>query len=206
MLEKDWIKNFPFDYEAKIYHAESIVSLCTIVEQLAEFLKVGRYTAIELFINKANLAEVDILQSDFDGLIRPATYEGAQTVLSNWVYILDSPFGIYDEGIPNLLDQNYFFIREQVLHLINNEVHGDISKFSLDNPTKSDKKLEEKERNTLLIIIAALTGHAKINLDKPSKAAGIISALTEETGSPVSDSTIENIIKKIPDALQKRSK
>ena len=70
----------------------------------------------------------------------------------------------------------------------------------------NDKPLLPKERNTLLVIIAALAKEAKIDLSKPSKAGEAIAHLTELIGAPVDHSTIEQKIKQIYAALERRAK
>ncbi len=70
----------------------------------------------------------------------------------------------------------------------------------------NDKPLSSKERNTLLVIIAALAKEAKIDLSKPSKAGEQIANLTERFGTPVDHSTIEQKIKQIADAIESRAK
>lgn len=69
-----------------------------------------------------------------------------------------------------------------------------------------DKPLLAKERNTLLVIIAALAKEAKIDYSKPSKAATQIEAMTEKLGARVDHATIENKIKMIDDAIESRGK
>lgn len=71
---------------------------------------------------------------------------------------------------------------------------------------KFDEPLATKERNTLLVIIAALAKEAKIDLTKPSKAGETIAHMTEEIGAPVDHATIEGKIKLIKDALESRAK
>lgn len=71
---------------------------------------------------------------------------------------------------------------------------------------KSDKPLETKERTTLLIIIAALANKLEIHISKHTKAAEQISRLAEEVGVIISVSTIENKLKLIPDAIERRKK
>ena len=73
----------------------------------------------------------------------------------------------------------------------------------------SDRVLGTTERSTLLTIIAALAKAAKVPLDdysKPGKAAGYIEGLTDEFGAHVAKRTIEEHLKKIPDALETRMK
>lgn len=63
-----------------------------------------------------------------------------------------------------------------------------------------------KERDTLLIIIAALAKEAGYDVARTSKTADSIASLTQEMGAPVSSSAIEGKLKLIPQALENRSK
>jgi hypothetical protein len=70
----------------------------------------------------------------------------------------------------------------------------------------TEKPLSDKERETLLIIIAALAKEAKIDINKTSKAGELIANLTQQTGVPVGATTIETHLKKISQALENRAK
>lgn len=207
MARNDWLSNFPFDYERKVYHGKSVISLDNVIECLSKFLSINIDAATEFFFGKAELAAIDILKKDFQGLLRPATERGAAHVLSYWENYISCPLDKDEHrtGMQQLHEQNYFFLREDILRVINNEVQGGESIFSLASATIGDGQLESTERNTLLLVIAALIKNAEISLEKPSKAAGMIAALTQELGAKVSISTIEKIIKKIPDAVERRS-
>jgi hypothetical protein len=63
-----------------------------------------------------------------------------------------------------------------------------------------------KERDTLLTIIATLAKEANIAIEQYGKSAQYISGLTAEMGAPVSKRTIEEHLKKIPNALDNRKK
>ncbi len=69
-----------------------------------------------------------------------------------------------------------------------------------------NKPLGERERTTLLTIIAVLAEHAEIDISKPSKAGETIEALTMAKGARVSARTVEEHLKRIPDALERRGK
>ena len=69
-----------------------------------------------------------------------------------------------------------------------------------------DRPLKERERATLLTIIAALARAADIDILKASKAGDTIEALTVELGARVSARAIEDHLKRIPDALERRGK
>ncbi len=70
---------------------------------------------------------------------------------------------------------------------------------------KVEKPIERRERTTLLVIIAALSELAKIDVAKPSGAAVAIESQTERMGARVAARTIEDHLKRIPDALEGRS-
>ena len=82
-------------------------------------------------------------------------------------------------------------------------LHGIIA---TDKSTTIDKPLIEKERETLLIIIAALAREYKVNITKTSKAGDLIANLTQILGVPIGATTIERHLKQIPQALENRAK
>lgn len=69
-----------------------------------------------------------------------------------------------------------------------------------------EKPLGNRERETLLAIIAALCKEAKIPYDKPAKAAGMIQNTAATMGISIGETTIEGHLKKIPNALAGRLK
>ena len=75
-----------------------------------------------------------------------------------------------------------------------------------DTTDPLDRPLGERERTTLLTIIAALALEAEIDISKPSKAGGIIETRTIELDARVSARSIEDHLKRIPEALERRSK
>ena len=64
----------------------------------------------------------------------------------------------------------------------------------------------DKERETLLVIIAALAKEAKIDITKPSSAGERIANLTQIIGVSIGATTIETHLKKIKNALENRAK
>ena len=66
--------------------------------------------------------------------------------------------------------------------------------------------ISSKERDTLLIIIAALAREAGYDVSRASKTADSIERLTETMGARISSSAIEGKLKQIPQALENRSK
>ncbi|WP_043754060.1 hypothetical protein [Imhoffiella purpurea] len=69
-----------------------------------------------------------------------------------------------------------------------------------------DKPMREIERRTLLVVIEALARHAKIDTGRHEAAGAIIERLTDEIGAHVDSGTIARHLKKIPDALEARTK
>lgn len=68
-----------------------------------------------------------------------------------------------------------------------------------------DRPLGERERATLLTIIAALARHANIDVTRTSKAAQIIESLTSDLGAKIPARTAEEHLKRIEDALERRT-
>lgn len=68
-----------------------------------------------------------------------------------------------------------------------------------------EKPVERRERNTLLVILAALADMARIDLSKPSAAGATIESKTAHMGVRIAARTIENHLKRIPEALESRS-
>ena len=81
-----------------------------------------------------------------------------------------------------------------------------VERDALAMQVKEIDPLDPRERNTLLIIIAALAKEAKINIDSPGKAALFIEGLTDSMGAHASKRAIEDHLKTIPDALATRMK
>jgi hypothetical protein len=73
------------------------------------------------------------------------------------------------------------------------------------NQSRNEKPLSTTERNTLLVLIAALCTKASID-SKSRTAASEIARLTDDLGARVSDDTVRNILKQLPDALGARIK
>ncbi|MDD5388686.1 MAG: hypothetical protein PHD37_05045 [Gallionellaceae bacterium] len=67
-----------------------------------------------------------------------------------------------------------------------------------------DEPLRTRERTTLLTLIAALANEAGIDISKPSKAAGLIEGLTLRIDARIAARTIEDHLKRIPEALEKK--
>lgn len=74
------------------------------------------------------------------------------------------------------------------------------------NGTSVEKPVSTKERTTFLTIIALLAQEAKIDSRKPSKAAQLIVTLANKAGIQLGQRTVEEYLKQIPDALERRGK
>ena len=70
----------------------------------------------------------------------------------------------------------------------------------------SSKDLDPRERNTLLVIIAALAKKAKLDISQPFKAGKEIELFTVDLDARVADRTIGEVFKKVPDALAEKHK
>lgn len=73
-------------------------------------------------------------------------------------------------------------------------------------PPKPPEKLGQRERDSLLAIIAALMESAGISRAQTSKAAITIVAMTEGVGARVARRTVEEHLKRIPEALERRGR
>lgn len=70
----------------------------------------------------------------------------------------------------------------------------------------STKPLNNIERETLLVVIAALAKEAGLDIEKVSKTGVLIANMTQLIGVPVGATTIETLLKKIPQALENRTR
>lgn len=68
------------------------------------------------------------------------------------------------------------------------------------------KSLATAERNSLLVIIAVLCKEAKLDYSKAAKTAGLIQSMADDMSIRIGETTIENHLKKIPEALESRMK
>lgn len=72
--------------------------------------------------------------------------------------------------------------------------------------TTTETPLSTKERNTLLTIIAVLCNECKLDYSKHAKTAGLIQGAAQFMKISIGETTIENHLKKIPDALGTRTR
>jgi hypothetical protein len=77
---------------------------------------------------------------------------------------------------------------------------------SLDTSSvKTDKPLTQRERNTLLTIIAALCKYESIDPNARGSATEI-TRMTDDLGAHVDDGTVRSLLAQIPSALETRKK
>lgn len=100
-----------------------------------------------------------------------------------------------DEGLRKQLEQEIFTLIDTSIANIQSE------KLAL-----KVKPLLTKEKQTLLVMVAASLREAKIDWLKPSSAGALISKITGEMGAYVSEGAIADKLKLIPDAIDRRSK
>jgi hypothetical protein len=70
----------------------------------------------------------------------------------------------------------------------------------------ADEQLGTRERTTLLVTIAALLKALKIDYSEPWKAAGSVEKYTIELGARVSQRTLSDVLKTLPDAVDRHQK
>ena len=74
------------------------------------------------------------------------------------------------------------------------------------NAPAADKPLRKRERDSLLIIIAILCKDVGYEYGKVSKTTSLIKNTAVKLGIRIGDTTIDEVLKKIPDALETRMK
>jgi hypothetical protein len=93
---------------------------------------------------------------------------------------------------------------DSVLVVRTSALHDLVSRASKPDE-RTEKPVERRERNTLLVILAALADMARVDVSKPSAAGAAIESKTAQMGVRVAARTIENHLKRIPEALESRS-
>ena len=82
----------------------------------------------------------------------------------------------------------------------------DLESRLLEPSKPPEKPLEQRERTTLLVIIAALAELAEIDVTKPAKAGLTIESQAALMGAEVSSRAIQDHLNRIPEALARRGK
>jgi hypothetical protein len=120
----------------------------------------------------------------------------------------EAPF--FDANYAELNDQNSDINkglkdRYETLLLENMRLRGVYYEEPMTDHSLADRPMMTRERNTLLIIIAALCKKVDIDL-KDRKSVSTIVRLVENVSVSMSDDTIREVLKKIPDAVGARVK
>ena len=76
---------------------------------------------------------------------------------------------------------------------------------SLEDTPKSDRPLKSKERNSLLVLIAALCREQGIDCNQRGVATSI-ELMTQKLGTPLTDDTIRKILSQVENAIESRNK
>lgn len=97
---------------------------------------------------------------------------------------------------------------KEILECDRVRVGSDIQKLRVRQAgsNEAEKPLSTTERNSLLTIIAVLCKEAKLDYTKSAKTAGLIQSTAARMNVSIGETTIENHLKKIPDALGTRTK
>ena len=116
--------------------------------------------------------------------------------------LVGGPDGELEEGA---LDLTAARARDRALVAGTNE-HTQANESVQRTSALAEKELGTRERNTLLSIIAVLCKEAKLDYNKSAKTAGFIQGIADSMGVSIGETTIENHLKKIPDALETRTR
>jgi len=112
----------------------------------------------------------------------------------------------YSKGLRDYAVANIEPLRETVAALHDVSVPKPPSEVPTIRTEAEDRPLSTKERNTLLVIIAVLCKESKIDYAKAAKAAGAIQSLADAQGLRIGETTIEGHLKRVPDAIEARSR
>lgn len=120
---------------------------------------------------------------------------------SEWVYCL------YERELDKKTKEYVYYPMNGIPEYSNLVIRKDeLVRFENSLNDADDKPLSNRERNTLLTIIAALCKEAKIDYRSASKAANLIQDIAASLGASIGESTIEGHLKKIPNAVESRMK
>jgi hypothetical protein len=76
---------------------------------------------------------------------------------------------------------------------------------TLEDTPQEAKPLTSNEKNSLLVLIAALCKEANVDWCQRGVTTSLV-AMTDLIGAPLTDDTILKILKQIPPAIESRSK
>ena len=120
----------------------------------------------------------------------------------------EKPEETFDEFVTSLKDPSNYHpaggLPDDSVLIVRTSALQELEALYLHPPKVAEKPVERRERATLLVIIAALAKIAKIDVTKPSAAALAIESQTALMGSRVASRTIEDHLKRIPEALENR--
>lgn len=152
-----------------------------------------------------------------DGKLRPKLYtvEGAYYLLHpDITSSLDCQFFYFSKDknhIKGIGDENNCFMLTKAGQSISLDtvfqkgmvMMSEVARFEEQgiDTSHAEKPLGTRERDTLLRIIATLCQEAKIDYKKPAKAANLIVNSASSMGISIGETTIEEHLKKIPNAL-----
>ncbi|MGC2783468.1 MAG: hypothetical protein WA397_06455 [Roseiarcus sp.] len=109
---------------------------------------------------------------------------------------------------PRSNPDNYYpagSLPSDVVLVVRTSALQELERLFSDPEPATERPVGRRERMTLLVIIAALAKRAKIDVTKPSSAATAIESQTSLLGARVAARTIENHLKRIPEALENKS-
>lgn len=146
---------------------------------------------------KERLKEGNGYYSEQNCFIYPLTPDSESIHYMFFNYTRKNYLGMYFESCTHLAQQ------DSVLVIKTSEITRFIQ--SLEDTPQEAKPLTSNERNSLLVLIAALCKEANIDPSKRGASVPLV-AMTGLIGAPLSDETIRNILKQIEAAVCSRSK
>lgn len=132
--------------------------------------------------------------------------------------VVDQQFKCWELETPLSIDVDALIIENSHLYDLNKQMEHDIRQLerqvvALDKADAlpdlavtetPSKTFTTRERNTLLLIIATLSEQLNIDIHKPEAAGVAIQKMAELSGLSISNQTIANKLKLLPDLLEKR--
>ena len=97
-------------------------------------------------------------------------------------------------------------VQEPIASNLKEPIASELQEHVASEDIEVEKPVRTRERNTLLLIIAALAKDNGVDLTKPSAAALPIQSLVEQMGETIGLRTIEDHIKRIPLELRDQTK
>ena len=107
------------------------------------------------------------------------------------------------------ITENYYAggdLPEDTVLVVRTDALNDFVQSVNSDSKKNEKPIENRERDTLLSIIAVLCKEARFDYKTHAKTAGLIQSTAAKMGISIGETTIEGHLKKIPNALATRMK